>query len=349
MQGGQYIDEVILVANGSTYNYYMSDLRYCVTGFIDSTGAVVERARYDGYGKRTLLDTSYTVITTANVNQSYGYTGIRHDNESGLQYYRARYFDNYLGRFINHDPIGYVDGLNLYRGYFIPNLLDPEGLCKKKCGPDITEWLVKTMADNKTFIDTWFNNIPRLLSSGSKFIAFKNLVKTNGPWDYKIPLLNLINKHKDNGCKVDPDCDKAITLCGSCIQYEAISNIAYGYYGKVAGFSESTLYLGAGAAQIARQQGISLESGAFVALFNENYGDEVEDIAGIKAGFDIFNGKSLCDAVNTHKNDFKSVPDSCYKCELKDSPITSTIKTITGTGNLFLGFDDPYKPYKLDK
>lgn len=106
VNGGQYIDEVILVVNGSTYNYYMSDLRYCVTGFIDSTGAVVERARYDGYGKRTLLDASYATITTANVDQSYGYTGIRHDNESGLQYYRARYFDNTLGRFINHDPLG---------------------------------------------------------------------------------------------------------------------------------------------------------------------------------------------------------------------------------------------------
>jgi RHS repeat-associated protein len=130
VNGGQYIDEVILVVNGSAYNYYMSDLRYCVTGFIDSSGTVVERARYDGYGKRALLDATYTPIATANVNQSYGYSGIRHDNESGLQYYRARYFDNVLGRFINRDPIGYKDGMNLYRGYFISNGLDPSGLWK---------------------------------------------------------------------------------------------------------------------------------------------------------------------------------------------------------------------------
>ncbi len=26
--------------------------------------------------------------------------------ESGLQYYRARYFDNDMGRFISRDPIG---------------------------------------------------------------------------------------------------------------------------------------------------------------------------------------------------------------------------------------------------
>jgi len=128
VNGAQYIDEVILVANGSTYNYYMSDLRYCVYGFIDASGAVVERAKYDGYGKRTLRDSSYATITTPVVAQDYGYTGIRHDSESGLQYYRARYFDNTLGRFINRDPIGYVDGLNLYRGYFVPRSNDPSGL-----------------------------------------------------------------------------------------------------------------------------------------------------------------------------------------------------------------------------
>jgi len=136
VNGGQYIDEVILVVNGSTYNYYMSDLRYCVTGFIDSTGAVVERARYDGYGKRTLLDATYATITTANVDRSYGYTGIRHDNESGLQYYRARYFDNTLGRFINHDPIGFVDGLNLYQGYFVIGGFDPSDLKWRDLGGD---------------------------------------------------------------------------------------------------------------------------------------------------------------------------------------------------------------------
>ncbi len=131
VNGGQYIDEVILVANtvgaSVTYNYYMTDLRYSVYGFLDSSGAVVERAKYDGYGKRTLTDPSYSVITTPVVDQSYGYTGRNHDSETGLQYYRARYFDNDLGRFINRDPIGYVDGMNLYRGYFITGGLDPFG------------------------------------------------------------------------------------------------------------------------------------------------------------------------------------------------------------------------------
>ena len=42
-------------------------------------------------------------------------------------YFRARYFDTDQGRFINRDPLGYVDGMGLYNGYFIPRGLDPFG------------------------------------------------------------------------------------------------------------------------------------------------------------------------------------------------------------------------------
>ncbi len=35
-----------------------------------------------------------------------------------------------LGRFIGRDPLGYVDGMGLYNGYFAPNGLDPFGLIK---------------------------------------------------------------------------------------------------------------------------------------------------------------------------------------------------------------------------
>lgn len=126
MQGGQYIDKVIAVKTGGSY-YYMYDLRFNEYGFVDSTGAVVESTRYDGYGKRTLMDASFSTIGSPVVDQPYSYTGQRLDTESGLQYYRARYFDNDMGRFISRDPIGYVDGLNLYRGYFVKNGLDPSG------------------------------------------------------------------------------------------------------------------------------------------------------------------------------------------------------------------------------
>jgi hypothetical protein len=39
----------------------------------------------------------------------------------------ARYFDSQLGRFLGRDPLGYVDGMSMYRGWFVPMAVDPSG------------------------------------------------------------------------------------------------------------------------------------------------------------------------------------------------------------------------------
>ena len=43
-------------------------------------------------------------------------------------YFRARFYDPDTGEFISRDPLGYVDGMSLYRGYFVPGAVDPLGL-----------------------------------------------------------------------------------------------------------------------------------------------------------------------------------------------------------------------------
>lgn len=64
------------------------------------------------------------------------YTGQRYESESGLYYYKLRYYSPKLGRFLQPDPIGYGDGLNLY-GYCDNDGLnrhDPIGLKSPPAG-----------------------------------------------------------------------------------------------------------------------------------------------------------------------------------------------------------------------
>ena len=64
-------------------------------------------------------------------SQPYSFTGREWDSETGLYFYRARYYDPEAGRFISRDPIGFTGGdMNLY-GYVGNNPLnaiDPMGL-----------------------------------------------------------------------------------------------------------------------------------------------------------------------------------------------------------------------------
>ncbi len=65
-------------------------------------------------------------------NYSYRYTARRFDNETRLYYYRARYYDVNWGRFLQPDPAGYGDGLNLYAyvGNSPLSFVDPSGLIR---------------------------------------------------------------------------------------------------------------------------------------------------------------------------------------------------------------------------
>ncbi len=94
----------------------------------NANGNVLERYTYDQFGKRKILaPDGSTVRTSSSYDNPYGYTSRRHDAESGLMYFRARYYDVTTGEFTSRDPLEHVDGMSIMRGYFSLNTHDPFG------------------------------------------------------------------------------------------------------------------------------------------------------------------------------------------------------------------------------
>ena len=124
---GTYVDEVLVQVSGAgVKNYFHTNHLYSTAALTNSAGGVVERYGYDAYGKRVTLNPDGTA-KSGNAVTTVGFTGRTLDAETGLWYFRARYFSDGLNRFIGRDPKKYVNGYSLYSSYFLPNKMDPHG------------------------------------------------------------------------------------------------------------------------------------------------------------------------------------------------------------------------------
>ena len=125
---GSYIDEPILRIQGSsTVRYYHRNQQYSTTAITSSTGLVVERYVYTAYGGLQVLSPFGGLKSWSDNSNRYTYTGREWDNTIHLYNFRARQYSPHLGRFLTRDPLGYVDGMSLYGGYFAVRDHDPFG------------------------------------------------------------------------------------------------------------------------------------------------------------------------------------------------------------------------------
>ena len=149
---GVYIDEPLVMdrnlGGGDTATgprdqrlFYHQNALYSVFALTDDTGNVLESYLYDAYGRQTIISPGITSVVGSGADGAilsgaasefrnpYTFTGRRYDPESQLYFYRARYYDAKLGRFIQRDPVGVSDGVNRYQ-YVHDNPvsnLDPSG------------------------------------------------------------------------------------------------------------------------------------------------------------------------------------------------------------------------------
>jgi RHS repeat-associated protein len=121
MLTGLNIDEYFQRVDSSGTLSYLSDMVGSTLALADSSGALDTTYTYDPFGN--------VAVNGADTNP-YQFTG-RENDDTGLYYYRARYYSPTFQRFVSQDPIGFAGGdANLYSYVWNSpaNFVDPPGL-----------------------------------------------------------------------------------------------------------------------------------------------------------------------------------------------------------------------------
>ncbi len=139
---GNYVDEILTMNRDSQTYYYHQNALWSVEAITNTAAATVEQYSYDAYGAVTVRD-GFDVLVPANawgtqhsnIGNPYLFTGRQFEEETGLYYYRARYYDTFEGRFHQRDPREYTDGMDLYAyvGDKPTRFVDPSGEVIQVC------------------------------------------------------------------------------------------------------------------------------------------------------------------------------------------------------------------------
>ena len=219
----------------------------------NSSAQVVSRYTYDTYGKQTIRNGAGTIVSEDVSLMGRGFTGYSQCSEIGSYYARARMYSPRLGRFVNRDPMGYVDGYSLYNAFFAPNKTDSTGMSCDLCGPDVTVQVRKVLAA----VVRYYNDLSagdkvKLIDDVFSFDAagawdIFDLAKSGQSWVDKEP-------YKSAGCATGK-CARTVSIDGECHYMGDVNYVLYGKLGWLGDVSKNRLYsLIAGWKLVAYQQ-----------------------------------------------------------------------------------------------
>ena len=110
---GEATDELVAVHDVAGNHYYaVRDQLQSVRGLVRRDGSWMMSQRFGPYGAVVTRDTSASI--SLGFQLRYAWAGREFDRETGWYYFRARYFDPSVRRYVEEDPIGYRGGYNVY-------------------------------------------------------------------------------------------------------------------------------------------------------------------------------------------------------------------------------------------
>ena len=121
---GPRIDQPLAELRSGTTSFYQQDALRSVTSLSNAAGALANTYTFDSFGKLT--------ASTGALTNLFQYTARESDPETGLYYYRERYYDLSAGRFVSEDPVRFGSGDVDFYAYVRnhpQNVGDPFGLC----------------------------------------------------------------------------------------------------------------------------------------------------------------------------------------------------------------------------